>query len=123
MKKKEILYNEATTKLYITNLYLTLEPLEKYQELGYVFGTNIDVIQDLTISLPCGMRNMTDTIRSVNSINTNLKSKSNAIDINIKNLNIKDNIASEVKNIMLTNIVKSLPKTAVINDVKFIDYK
>tara|TARA_R100000805_G_C3625345_1_gene134069 strand:+ start:2511 stop:4862 length:2352 start_codon:yes stop_codon:yes gene_type:complete len=123
MKKREILYNEATTKLYITNLYLTLEPLEKYQELGYVFGTNIDTIQDLTISLPCGMRNMTDTIRSVNSINTNLKSKSNAIDINIKNLNIKADVANEIKDIMLTNIVKSLPKTAVINDVKFIDYK
>ena len=122
-RKREILYNEATSKLFITNLYLTLEPLEKYQELGYVFGTNIDNIQELTISLPCGMRNMTDTIRAVNSINTNLKSKSNAIDINIKNLNIKDNIADEIKDIMLTNIVKSLPETAVINDVKFLNYK
>jgi hypothetical protein len=121
--KREILFNEATTQLYITNLYLTLEPLEKYQELGYVFGTNIDSIQDLTISLPCGMRNLTDNIRVVNSINTNLKSKSNVIDINIKNLNIKSEVAKEVKDIMLTNIARSLPKTTVINDVKFIDYK
>ena len=108
---------------YITNLYLTLEPLEEYQELGYLFGTNIDDIQDMTISLPCGMRNMTDTIKVVNSINTNLKNKSNVIDINVKNLNIKEDIQNEVRDIMLSNITKSLPKTAVINNIKFIDYK
>ena len=122
-KKREILYNEATMQSYITNLYLTLEPLEEYQELGYLFGTNIDDIQDMTISLPCGMRNMTDTIKVVNSINTNLKNKSNVIDINVKNLNIKEDIQNEVRDIMLSNITKSLPKTAVINNIKFIDYK
>ena len=122
-KKREILYNEATMQSYITNLYLTLEPLEEYQELGYLFGTNIDDIQDITISLPCGMRNMTDTIKVVNSINTNLKNKSNVIDINVKNLNIKEDIQNEVRDIMLSNITKSLPKTAVINNIKFIDYK
>ena len=107
----------------MSNLYLTLDPLERYQELGYVFGTNIDNIQDLSISLPCGMRNLTDTIRAVNSINTNLKNKSNIIDINIKNLNIKSEVADEIKDVLLSNIIKSLPKTTTINNVKFVDYK
>ena len=122
-RKTEILFNDATEKLYIDNLYLTLQPLQKYQELGYIFGVNIDTIQDLTISLPCGMRNLTDNIKVMNSINTNLKSKSNLVDINIKNLNISSEVASEVRNVMLNNIIKTLPKTAVINDIKFIDYK
>jgi len=121
--KREILFNDATNKLFINNLYLTLNPLEKYQELGYIFGTNIDNIQDLSISLPCGMRNLTDKINFLNSINTNLKNKSNIIDINIKNLNISTNVADEVRNIILSNIKSSLPKTAVINDINFIDYK
>ena len=121
--KTEILFNDATNKLFIDNLYLTLQPLQKYQELGYIFGINIDEIQDLTISLPGGMRNLTDNIKIVNSINTNLKNKSNIVDINIKNLNISPDISQEVKNIMLNNITNVLPKTTVINDINFINYK
>ncbi len=69
------------------------------------------------------MRNLTDNIKIMNSINTNLKNKSNIVDINIKNLNISSDVSNELKNIMLGNITKTLPKTTVINDVKFIDYK
>jgi hypothetical protein len=122
--EKELLFNQATTKYFIDNVYLTLQPLEDHQELAYIFSTNIDSIQDLTISLPCGMRNLTDTIRTVNSVNTNLKSKSNVVDINIKNLNISDSsITSEARDVLLANIVNSLPKTTVINDVNFTNYK
>jgi len=74
--------------------------------------------------LPCGMRNLTDTIKTVNSINTNLKNKSNVVDINVKNLNIKEtSITEEVKNILMTNILNSLPKTTNINNINFLDYK
>jgi hypothetical protein len=46
------------------------------------------------------------------------------VDINIKNLNITDSsIRDEVKNILLTNIKNSIPKTTNINEVKFINYK
>ena len=76
------------------------------------------------ISLPCGMRNMTDTIQTVNSINTNLKNKSNVVDINIKNLNISnDSIKQEVEDMLLSNILESLPKTTSLNKINFIDYK
>tara|TARA_R100001015_G_C4635208_1_gene204019 strand:+ start:7507 stop:9897 length:2391 start_codon:yes stop_codon:yes gene_type:complete len=124
INKREILYNEATSQDYIYDVYLALDPLEKYQELAVIFSTNIDSIQDLTISLPCGMRNLTDTINTVNSINTNLKSKSAVVDINIKNLNINDdNINNEVRDIIKSNIVNSLPKSTVINNINIVNYK
>ena len=123
----EILRNAASDpedRIAIDNLYLSLEPLNENERIAFLFSSNLNNIQDITISLPCGQRNLTDNIQLVNSINTNLKHKSNEVDINIKNLNITDsNIRDEVKNIVLTNIKNSIPKTANINDIKFIDYK
>ena len=108
----------------IGNLYLSLRPLSTEEELAAIFNQNLDKVQDITISLPCGMRNLTDTIATVNSINTNLKNKSNVIDINVKNLNINDDsITDEVKNILLDNIRATVPETTTINDINFIDYK
>ena len=109
---------------YITNVYVSLEPLDEEQEIVATLDQDIDGIQNMTISLPCGMRNLSDTITTVNSINTPLKHKSNVVDINIKNLNIQDNnITREVKNNLIANIRTALPKTTTINDINFIDYK
>tara|TARA_R100000664_G_C2759116_1_gene148556 strand:+ start:8 stop:2323 length:2316 start_codon:yes stop_codon:yes gene_type:complete len=123
----EILRNAASDpedRIAIDNLYLSLEPLNENERLAFLFSTNINNIQDITLSLPCGQRNLTDNIQLVNSINTNLKHKSNEVDINIKNLNISDkDIREEVKNIVITNIKNSIPETANINEIKFIDYK
>jgi hypothetical protein len=123
--KREILYNEALRDPFgIKNLYLSLAPLEEDQELAVVFSTNMNDIQDISVSLPCGMRNLTDTIKTVNSINTNLKNKSNVVDINVKNLNITEaSITDEVRNVLMTNILDSLPKTTNINNINFLDYK
>ena len=122
---REILLNEAKpNKIGINNLYLALAPLEEDEELAVVFSTNMNQIQNISVSLPCGMRNLTDTIKTVNSINTNLKNKSNVVDINVKNLNITEtSITEEVKNILMTNILNSLPKTTNINNINFLDYK
>ena len=123
----EVLRNAASDqkdRIAIDNLYLSLEPLNQNQQLAFLFSSNLNKIQDIIISLPCGMRNLTDNIDIVNSINTNLKHKSNVVDINIKNLNITNkNIQDEVKNVLLTNISNSIPKTTNINEVKFINYK
>tara|TARA_R100000152_G_C6776511_1_gene205675 strand:- start:175 stop:2565 length:2391 start_codon:yes stop_codon:yes gene_type:complete len=109
---------------YITNTYISLEPLDEEEEIIVTLQQNIDGIQKMTISLPCGMRNLSDTITTVNSINTPLKHKSNVVDINIKNLNIQDNnITREIKNNLIANIRTALPKTTTINDINFIDYK
>ena len=89
-----------------------------------MFTQNLNEIQDITIALPCGQRNLTDTIATVNSIGTNLKHRSNVVDINVKNLNIQDSsITEEVKTLLLNNITSALPETATINEVNFINYK
>ena len=123
----EILRNAANNpedRIAIDNLYLSLEPLNENERLSFLFSSNLNNIQDITISLPGGQRNLTDNIQLINSINTNLKHKSTEVDINIKNLNITDsNLRDEVKNIILTNIKNSIPKTTNINEIKFIDYK
>jgi len=116
--------HEEEDRIAIDNLYLALAPLNESEQIAYLFGSNLNEIQDITISLPCGQRNLTDNIQLVNSINTNLKHKSNVVDINVKNLNISDsNIEDEVKNLILTNIKSSIPKTTSINEVKFTNYK
>tara|TARA_R100001594_G_scaffold24155_2_gene47321 strand:- start:19362 stop:21749 length:2388 start_codon:yes stop_codon:yes gene_type:complete len=110
--------------LYIDDIYLTLSPLSEEEEISGVFTQNLNEIQDITISLPCGQRNLTDTIATVNSIGTNLKHRSNVVDINVKNLNIQDSgITEEVRTLLLNNITSSLPETTTINDVNFINYK
>ena len=120
----DILRNDITDKKYIESLYLTLAPLTEEEEVAAVFNLDFNEIQDITISLPCGMRNLTDTIQTVNSIGTNLKNKSNVVDINIKNLNIDDNnLTEELKNIILTNITSAIPKTTTINNINFVNYK
>jgi len=123
----EILRNAALDqedRVAIDNLYLSLEPLNENERLAFLFSSNLNDIQDITISLPCGMRNLTDNIDIVNSINTNLKHKSNTVDINVKNLNITNKgIQEEVKNIILSNINKAIPESTNINEVKFINYK
>ena len=123
----EILRNaisDQKDRIAIDNLYLSLQPLTSNQQLAFLFSSNLNDIQDITISLPCGMRNLTDNIDLVNSINTNLKHKSNVVDINIKNLNIANkSIQEEVKNVLLTNIGNSIPKSTNINEVQFINYK
>jgi hypothetical protein len=110
--------------LYIDDIYLTLTPLNEEEEIAGVFTQNLNEIQDITIALPCGQRNLTDTIATVNSIGTNLKHRSNVVDINVKNLNIQDSsITEEVKTLLLNNITSALPETATINEVNFINYK
>jgi len=110
--------------IYIDDIYLTTSPLSEEEEVAAVFMQNLNEIQDITISLPCGQRNLTDTITTVNSIGTNLKHRSNVVDINVKNLNIQDSsITEEVKTMILNNITSSLPETTTINDVNFINYK
>ena len=116
--------SDTEDRIAIDNLYLSLEPLNENERLAFLFSSSLNNIQDITISLPCGQRNLTDNIQLVNSINTNLKHKSNAVDINIKNLNITDSsIRDEIKNTLLTNIKNTIPKTTNINEVKFINYK
>ena len=120
----DILLSNIATNNAISNLLLSLQPLSKEDEVVTVFTRNINKIDDLYISLPCGMRNYSDNIDTLNTLGANLKSKSNVVDINIDNLNITNlDILNQVKNNLLTGIQKSLPATTVINKINFKNFK
>ena len=120
----DILLSNITTNNAISNLFLSLQPLSLEDEIVTVYTRNINNIDDIYISLPCGMRNYSDNIDTLNTLGANLKSKSNVVDINIDNLNITDvNILNQVKDNLLAVIQKSLPATTVINKINFKNFK
>jgi hypothetical protein len=76
---------------------------------------------DFNITLPCGMRNNTDSIQQINSITTNLKSKSNFVDVNISNLGISDaETVSQIQRALLSDIADIIPVNININNINFI---
>ena len=120
----DILLSNITTNNAISNLLLSLQPLSLEDEIVTVYTRNINNIDDIYVSLPCGMRNYSDNIDTLNTLGANLKSKSNVVDINIDNLNITDvGILNEVKNNLLAEIQKNLPATSVINKINFKNFK
>ena len=120
----DILLSNITTNNAISNLLLSLQPLSLEDEIVTVYTRNINNIDDIYVSLPCGMRNYSDNIDTLNTLGANLKSKSNVVDINIDNLNITDvGILNEVKNNLLAEIQKNLPATTVINKINFKNFK
>ena len=84
----DILLSNITTNNVISNLLLSLQPQSLEDEIVTIYTRNINSIDDIYISLPCGMRNYSDNIDTLNTLGANLKSKSNVVDINIDNLNI-----------------------------------
>ena len=107
----------------LTNIFLSLKPLSQEDELLTVFSRAITKIDDLIVSLPCGMKNYTDNIEVLNTLATNLKSKSNVVDINVNNLNISNtDILNDVKDNLIAVLSKDLPATTVINKLNFKNY-
>jgi len=107
----------------LTNIFLSLNPLSQEDELLTVFSRAITKIDDLIVSLPCGMKNYTDNIEVLNTLATNLKSKSNVVDINVNNLNISNtDILNDIKDNLLAVLSKDLPATTVINKLNFKNY-
>lgn len=105
---------------YISEVYLSPQPLddEAVKVLTVKYNDNTD---KLVISLPCGMRNKSDTINQVNSLTTNLKSKSNSINVYISDLDIDDEEtkAEIIRNIeLITDEV--LPINSNINKIELL---
>jgi hypothetical protein len=82
------------------------------------------IVDDITISLPCGMRNSTDSIGLLNSVCGVSTFKSTYININVKNTNIeKETILNDLSQHLRDNIEDSLPANITINNIEFNDYK
>jgi hypothetical protein len=85
------------------------------------FNLNID---DIVITLPCGMRNSSDNIDLLQSICGSSMFKSNNVNILIKNLNISnDSVLNGLKDSISTNITNYIPANTNIKNIQFINFK
>lgn len=81
-------------------------------------------INDLIITLPCGMRNSVDNVEYFQSVCGSSAFKSNNINVIIKNLNISNkNILKGIENSITTSLEGVLPINNKINQVQFDNYK
>lgn len=114
----DIYYNSELFKDLLINPYYTQPEL--------AFTTHIlnseSTIDDIIISLPCGMRNAIDDVQSLN-LACSSQFKSNAVNIKILNTNIDDSVKSIISNSIEGDLSKILPVNTQINDIIFEDYK
>jgi len=118
-----LIYNQVN-QTTVFDIYLSFEGYDSDELLGISLSFNKLVIPDLIISIPCGMRNKTDAIRSLNSVCNNYKSKTSRVDINVKNIGItNEELLSEIKSNIIANLEGYLPVNTLINNFNFINYK
>jgi hypothetical protein len=81
-------------------------------------------IDDMQISLPCGMRNNFDNIALLQTICGNDTHKTNRVNVVMKNLNINNStIVEGLSSSILQNIRKFIPASTVINTISFENFK
>jgi hypothetical protein len=80
-------------------------------------------IDDIYLTLPCGMRNVTDVIEYIQSVCNNQSFKSNNINIYIKNIGVEPDVQTELSDKITNTINKFTPITTELNGVVFTDFK
>jgi hypothetical protein len=115
-------YNTSTYKYnYIDNIFLSTRPLNDIQLQAYIVKQTRTDTEPFYISLPCGVKNNTDSINFINSLQGSTQSKSNAFNININNLNIEDERhLRNIYDIINTDISNKLPVNKTINQINFV---
>ena len=119
--KTSIISKDEST---VNNVILTTDIYSK--DLAFVTSilngkTKID---DITLSLPCGMRNNIDDIDLLQSICGNTTNKSNNINITVKNLNVSNqSIKNGLSSLIVSEINKYIPTNNTLNTLTFINYK
>lgn len=110
-----------TATSFVNNVLLTTSPLSPDEVNILNIKDTSNYTQRFSISLPCGMRNVTDSIAQINSITTNQKSKSNSIDLHISNLGITDDdTLNSIKNAINNNISELIPVNTNINQINIL---
>ena len=75
------------------------------------------VIDPITVTLPCGMRNSTDTVEYLQSVCNNQAYKSNFVNIFIKNVELEDSDMEGLRTRITSEIVDRSPLTTEINNL------
>lgn len=110
--------NSITSDIFISD-----EKIEENLAFILPFIQNKQTVDDITITLPCGMRNSLDDISYIHQICNNNANKSNYINISIDNLGINNqNTLEELKTVMLDKVKRHIPATTTINTIKFTNY-
>lgn len=108
----------------ISNIYIT--PIYADSNLSMVLpliNGEVDV-DTINITLPCGMRNSSDTIDLLQTICGSSTFKSNNINILVKNLNItNDNILAGIKSTITSAITNLIPTNTQLTSIDFPNYK
>jgi hypothetical protein len=66
------------------------------------------------------MRNRTDTVKHINSLNSDSLSKSNAIDIYLNGLDVTDDEKASLIDTIKAELANSLPLNTTINNIEFL---
>jgi hypothetical protein len=75
------------------------------------------VLDPISITLPCGMRNSTDTVEYLQSVCNNQAYKSNFVNIFIKNVGLEDTDMESLRTRITSEIVDLYPITTEINNL------
>lgn len=94
-------------------------------DLIFLFSlSEVNPINTIYVTLPCGMRNSTDDLQYIHSICGSSSFKSNNINISIKNLNIdNESILSDVESYVRSNVSNIIPPNIKIKSIQFDNYK
>jgi len=108
--------------------FQTIQILDTFTPKNVAFTTSLfngkTSIDDIQISLPCGMRNNFDNIGLLQTICGNDAHRSNRVNIKVKNLNVLNStVVSELSSTITRNIKRFIPATTIINDIEFINFK
>lgn len=81
-------------------------------------------IEDIYITLPCGMRNGSDNIAYLQQLCNASAFKSNNINILVKNLNIDNqSVLQGVEDTIISSIRDFIPANSKVNNITFINFK
>jgi hypothetical protein len=80
-------------------------------------------MDDICITLPCGMRNSIDNIEILQDVCNSSIHKSNSIDITIKNIEVDDIYVDELKNFLSSELNIHTPLATEINNLKLKSFK
>lgn len=122
--KENILTYNSLGHNNIYDAYVSADYFTNADLLELIFVRSNFSLEPLTISIPSGMRNDTDNISLLNSICFNQRSKSNAININVKNIgDVSDDIKDSIKNNIINELTEWLPVNTSINKFSFTNFK
>jgi len=104
---------------YLSDIFLSISPIT-LEELTLLVAKYNTIYNTFSISLPCGMRNRTDTVKHINSLNSDSLSKSNAIDIYLNGLDVTDDEKASLIDTIKAELANSLPLNTTINNIEFL---